>query len=515
MDPEKPPCARFPRTELEISIGCSHAQDHRKHEVFTLKSGSEYNVLDMTDAFARLRTLLGPKGWLDDAADFAPFEKEERGLFKGKAAAVARPADTREVAEILKICNEARIGVVPQSGNTGLVGGGVPDPSGKQIVLSLARLDRLRALDTVNDTIAVEAGMILAEIQKRAAEVDRLFPLSLAAEGTCRIGGNLSTNAGGINVLRYGMARDLVLGLEVVLADGRVLDSMTGLRKDNTGYDLKQIFLGAEGTLGIVTAAVLKLFPAPREVETCLVALPDPKAAIELLGRAKSESGGNVQAFELTQRRLIDYVLAHIPGTSDPMAERHEWYALIEFAAGDIGGALKTMVERLLERAMEDGLVLDAVLAASQQQRKALWKLRESMTEAQKPEGASIKHDVSVPVSSVPAFIAEATTLCERMVPGARVCAFGHAGDGNIHFNVSRPLDWQDAPFQALRHEMNGAVHAIVGRMRGSISAEHGVGILKRDDLPKYKDPTALALMRTLKTALDPNGILNPGKVVP
>ncbi|MFM8799957.1 MAG: FAD-binding oxidoreductase [Tagaea sp.] len=469
----------------------------------------------MTAEFDRLRALLGPKGWLETDADIAPYEKEERGLFKGKAAAVARPADTNEVAEVLKICNAARIGVVPQSGNTGLVGGGVPDASGRQIVLSLARLDRVRGLDAANDTIAVEAGVILADIQKRAAEAGRLFPLSLAAEGTCRIGGNLSTNAGGINVLRYGMARDLVLGLEVVLADGRVLDAMKGLRKDNTGYDLKQIFLGAEGTLGIVTAAVLKLFPAPREIETCLVAVPDPKAAIELLGRAKNESGGNVQAFELTQRRLIDYVLAHIPGTSDPLAERHDWYALIEFASGDLGGALKTMVERLLERAMEDGLVLDAAIASSEQQRKALWKLRESMTEAQKPEGASIKHDVSVPVSSVPEFLAEATALCEAMVPGARVCAFGHAGDGNIHFNISRPTDWRDADFQARRKEMNAAVHGIVGRMRGSISAEHGVGILKRDDLPKYKDPTAIELMRTLKAAFDPNNILNPGKVVP
>lgn len=472
-------------------------------------------IRPMTAEFDRLRALLGPKGWLETDADIAPYEKEERGLFKGKAAAVARPADTNEVAEVLKICNAARIGVVPQSGNTGLVGGGVPDASGRQIVLSLARLDRVRGLDAANDTISVEAGVILADIQKRAAEAGRLFPLSLAAEGTCRIGGNLSTNAGGINVLRYGMARDLVLGLEVVLADGRVLDAMKGLRKDNTGYDLKQIFLGAEGTLGIVTAAVLKLFPAPREIETCLVAVPDPKAAIELLGRAKNESGGNVQAFELTQRRLIDYVLAHIPGTSDPLAERHDWYALIEFASGDLGGALKTMVERLLERAMEDGLVLDAAIASSEQQRKALWKLRESMTEAQKPEGASIKHDVSVPVSSVPEFLAEATALCEAMVPGARVCAFGHAGDGNIHFNISRPTDWRDADFQARRKEMNAAVHGIVGRMRGSISAEHGVGILKRDDLPKYKDPTAIELMRTLKAAFDPNNILNPGKVVP
>jgi FAD/FMN-containing dehydrogenase len=474
-----------------------------------------YDRAAMNEILMRLRDLVGPAGWLDAPADRAPYEKEERGLFHGKARAVVRPADTREVAAVLRFCNEHRLPVVPQGGNTGLVGGGVPDTSGTQIVLSLARLDKIRALDPVNDTITVDAGVVLADIQKRAAAADRLFPLSLAAEGSCRIGGNLSTNAGGINVLRYGMARDLVLGLEVVLADGRVLDTMTGLRKDNTGYDLKQIFLGAEGTLGVITAAVLKLFPAMREVETCFVALPDPKAGIELLGRAKAESGGNVQAFELTERRLLDFVFAHIPGTGDPLAEKYPWYALIEFAAGDLGGALKTMVERLLERAMEDGLILDAAIASSEQQRKALWKLRESMTEAQKPEGASIKHDISVPVSSVPDFLTRGTTAVEAFVPGARVCAFGHAGDGNIHFNVSRPLDWADDKFQAVRHEMNARVHAIVAEYRGSISAEHGIGILKRDELPLYKDATALDLMRTLKAAFDPNNILNPGKLLP
>jgi len=478
------------------------------------RTGRYYRA-PMNDALTRLRNLVGPKGWLDAPADIAPYEREQRGLFHGKARAVLRPADTREVAAALKICNAAKIAIVPQSGNTGLVGGGVPDQSGTQIVLSLDRLDKIRALDPVNDTITVDAGVILADIQKRATDADRLFPLSLAAEGSCRIGGNLSTNAGGINVLRYGMARDLVLGLEVVLADGRVLDTMTGLRKDNTGYDLKQIFLGAEGTLGIITAAVLKLFPALREVETCFVALPAPQAAIELLGRAKAESGGNVQAFELTERRLIDFVLAHIPGTADPLAEKHSWYALIEFAAGDLGGALKPMVERLLERALEDGLILDAAMAASEQQRKALWKLRESMTEAQKPEGASIKHDISVPVSSVPDFLARGTKAVEDFVPGARVCAFGHAGDGNIHFNVSRPLDWTDDKFQAVRHEMNARVHAIVAEYRGSISAEHGIGVLKRDELPLYKDATALELMRMLKAAFDPNNILNPGKLLP
>jgi FAD/FMN-containing dehydrogenase len=468
-----------------------------------------------SDTLARLYAIVGPTGWIDAPLEMAPFEKEERGLFAGRAALVLRPADTAQVAEILAECNRARIAVVPQGGNTGLVGGGTPHDTGTEIVLSLSRLNAIRSLDLANDTMVVEAGCVLADIQKKAADNDRLFALSLAAEGSCQIGGNLATNAGGINVLRYGMARDLVLGLEVVLADGRVWSSLKGLRKDNTGYDLKHLFVGAEGTLGVVTAAVLKLFPAPREVETCLVAVPSPAAAIELLQRAKSQSGGSVVAFELTQRRLLDFVLAHIPGTADPIAGRYEWYALVEFGAGDMGGALKGMVERLLERAFEDGLALDAVLASSQAQRKALWKLRESMTEAQKHEGGSIKHDVSVPVSSVPTFLARATEICETMVPGARVCAFGHAGDGNIHFNVSQPAGADRARFMDLRHAMNERVHDLVAAMGGSISAEHGVGQLKRDDLVRYKDPVTLELMRTLKRSFDPNNILNPGKVVP
>jgi D-lactate dehydrogenase (cytochrome) len=316
-------------------------------------------------------------------------------------------------------------------------------------------------------------------------------------------------------VLRYGMARDQVLGLEVVLADGRVLSSLGALRKDNTGYDLKQLFMGSEGTLGIITAAVLKLHPAPREVETCLIALPSPQAVVDLLGRARAGSGGNCIAFEFTQRRLIDFVLRHIPGTSDPFDRPHPWYVLAEFAAGDMGGALKGMVERLLESAFEDGLALDAVVATSAAQRKALWKLRESMTEAQKPEGGSIKHDVSVPVSALPAFVERASALCERMVPGARVCAFGHAGDGNIHFNVSQPVGADRAAFMAGMHAMNHSVHAIVADLDGSISAEHGIGQLKRDAMPHYKSAVALDLMRALKRTLDPNGILNPGKVVP
>ncbi|MBL8831039.1 MAG: FAD-binding oxidoreductase [Rhodospirillales bacterium] len=467
------------------------------------------------DLLDRIRSAVGPKGWLSESADMVRFEREERGLYIGKAALVVRPASTDEVAEVLRICNRERIAVVPQGGNTGLVGGGVPHATGNEIVLSLSRMNRIRGLDIENDTILAEAGCILADIQKAAADADRYFALSLGAEGTCQIGGNLSTNAGGSNVLRYGMARDQVLGLEVVLADGRVLSSLSGLRKDNTGYDLKQLFMGSEGTLGIITAATLKLHPAPREVETCLIALPTPKAVVELLGRAKAGSGGNCIAFEFTQRRLIDFVLKHIPGTSDPFERPHPWYVLAEFAAGDMGGALKGMVERMLGQALEDGLALDAVIAASAAQRKALWKLRESMTEAQKPEGGSIKHDVSVPVSKLPTFVERASALCEGMVPGSRVCAFGHAGDGNIHFNVSQPVGGDRAAFMSGMDAMNHAVHAIVAELDGSISAEHGIGRLKRDKLPYYKSAVALDMMRSIKHTLDPNGILNPGKVIP
>ncbi|MBI1244320.1 MAG: FAD-binding protein [Alphaproteobacteria bacterium] len=463
----------------------------------------------------RLRAIVGPKGIVDSTSEAAKFERDERGLFNGKAAIILRPSSTEEVAAILKACNDAAVAVIPQGGNTGLVGGSTPTPAGNEIVLSLSRMNRIRGLDAANDTISVDAGCILAEIQKAAAAVDRQFALSLAAEGTCQIGGNLSTNAGGINVLRFGMAREQVLGLEVVLADGRILSTMNALRKDNTGYDLKQIFIGAEGTLGVITGAVLKLQPAPRETSTCLVAVSSPAAAIELLGRAKTGSGGNCVAFELTHRRLLDFVFAHIPETADPLGRPYEWYVLAEFAAGDMGGALMAMVEGLLERAFEDGLALDATIAASEAQRRALWRLRESMTEAQKPEGGSIKHDIAVPVSAVPEFLEKARVACEALVPGCRVCAFGHAGDGNIHFNVSQPVGADRAGFLARWHDMNHAVHEIVASMGGSISAEHGIGRLKRDELPFYKDAVAIDLMRAMKRAFDPNGILNPGRVIP
>jgi FAD/FMN-containing dehydrogenase len=471
-------------------------------------------------AIDRLKDVVGPKGWTSDPAEMAPHLLEERGHYRGRAALLLRPAATAEVAAIVKVCAETGTALVPQGGNTGMMGGATPFEHGGEVLLCLSRLNRIRKLDALNYTMTVEAGCVLANIQKAADDADRLFPLSLGAEGTCQIGGNLSTNAGGVQVLRYGMARDLVLGLEVVLADGRVWDGLRSLRKDNTGYDLKQLFLGAEGTLGIITAAVLKLFPRPREVETAFVAVRGPAAAIELLARVRAGTGDAVTAFELISRTALDMVLRHIPGTSDPLAERHDWYVLIECSSGDSGGGLKDALEKALEAALEAGFLHDAALATSVEQAKAMWRLRESITEAQKPEGGSIKHDVSVPVSAVAELIAEGSAAVARAIPGIRPVAFGHVGDGNIHFNVSQPAhESKDGPeraaFLARWEEINRIVHDIVARMGGSISAEHGIGRRKVGELVHYKSPLEIELMRTLKRTLDPQNILNPGKVVP
>ncbi len=463
---------------------------------------------------AALIQSLGPSGILIAPDRMAPYLTDERGRYRGRAAAVLRPADTASVAAAVAACARHRVPIVPQGGNTGLCGGATPDPDGRAVLLSLNRLDRIREVDPADYTITAEAGVILADLQHAAAAADRLFPLSLGGEGTARIGGNLSTNAGGTGVLRYGNARDLTLGLEVVLPDGRVWDGLSGLRKDNTGYDLKQLFIGAEGTLGVITAAVLKLFPKPHRVETALLAISGPAEAVALLARARAATGDRVTAFELVLRPSLDLVLAHIPDTRDPFAVPHPAYVLLELSAGAPQDDVRASLEAFLAAALADGLLTDAVIAESGRQAAAFWRLRESVPEAQKRAGASIKHDVSVPVSRIPSFLDAASRGVVETVPGVRVCAFGHVGDGNIHFNLSQPEDMDGAAFMTREADLNRIVHDIVTGMRGSFSAEHGIGQLKRAELARYKPPVALDLMRRVKESLDPDALMNPGKVL-
>jgi D-lactate dehydrogenase (cytochrome) len=466
------------------------------------------------DALRRIQEAVGPKGWTDEPAAMAPYLVEQRGLYHGRARLVVRPETTAEVAAVVGLCAEAGIPIVPQGGNTGLAGGGVPSERGDAIVLSLGRMNRIRALDPLNDTITVEAGVVLQRIQEAAAAADRLFPLSLGAEGSCVIGGNLSTNAGGTGVLRYGNARSLVLGLEVVLPDGRIWDGLRGLRKDNTGYDLKQLFIGAEGTLGVITAAVLRLFPRPHDVVTAMVAVRDVAAAVELLSLVRAGTGEAVTAFELMTRIGMDSAARHIAGVTDPFHKPYSHYVLIECTSAHGPGPLRGAVEGALEGALERGLVLDAVFAESRAQAKALWYIREVLPEAQKFEGGSIKHDVAVPVSRVADFIAEANAAVEAAMPGIRPFAFGHVGDGNIHYNLSQPLGMDKDAFLAEWPRLNRVVHDIVvGKYKGSISAEHGIGLVRKAELPRYKSEVELDLMRRVKAALDPKGLMNPGKI--
>jgi D-lactate dehydrogenase (cytochrome) len=470
--------------------------------------------MDDETALDRIKQVVGPKGWIADPAEIEPYLLEWRGLFHGNTKLVVRPASTAAIAEVVKICAAARLPIVPQGGNTGLMGGGVPWEDGRSIVLSLTRMNRIRAIDALNFTMTAEAGCILADLQKAADAQDRLFPLSLGAEGTCRIGGNLSTNAGGVGVLRYGNARELALGLEVVLADGTVWDGLRGLRKDNTGYDLKQLFIGAEGTLGIITAATLKLFPKPREQETAFVAFADVRDVMDAFARARAASGDQLTAFELIPRFGLEIAMKHVPGVVDPLAAVHPWYALLEVSSSQAGGGLKDALERFLADAMDSGLVKDGTIAASAAQAREIWRIREGIVEGQIPEGGSIKHDVSVPVSRVADFIETASAAVAAALPGVRPVAFGHVGDGNIHYNLSQPVGADRAAFLARWAEMNRIVHDIVDRLGGSISAEHGIGRLKRDELAHYKPAAALDLMRRVKRALDPDNIMNPGKIV-
>ncbi|RXT52797.1 hydroxyacid dehydrogenase [Bosea sp. Tri-44] len=460
-----------------------------------------------------LAGIVGAKNVITDADAMVPYLKEPRGLFHGKAQAVVRPGSTAEVSAVMRWASETGATVVPQGGNTGMVGGQTPVAEGREIILSLQRLDKVRSVDVSGDTMTVEAGVILQKAQEAAEAAGRLFPLSLASEGSCTVGGNLSSNAGGTAVIAYGNARELCLGLEVVLADGRVWNGLRQLRKDNTGYDLKNLFIGSEGTLGIITAAVLKLFPLPTARATAFLAVPDPEAALSLLNKAKASAGGTLTTFEIMPRIGLDFVVRHASGARDPLSEPSPWYVLMEVSAQAEAG-LSEAVEAFLGEALEEGLVTDAVLAGSLGQRADLWKLREMLSEVQTHEGGSIKHDISVPLHATPEFLKRATARVEAMVPGCRPVPFGHLGDGNIHFNVSQPVGADKAAYLAGWSAMNEAVHAIVTELKGSISAEHGIGRLKRSLLPGVKDPVELDLMRTVKAALDPKGVLNPGSVL-
>jgi D-lactate dehydrogenase (cytochrome) len=462
------------------------------------------------ELIAKFRAIVGDKYAVTDAADIAPYVTEERDLFHGKSPLVLRPASTAEVSEICKLASKHKIALVPQGGNTGLVGGQTPHNG--EVVVSMRRLDKIRDVDTASNTMTCEAGVVLQVAQQRARDVDRLFPLSLGAEGSCTIGGNLSTNAGGTAALAYGVAREMALGLEVVLADGRTLNLMSKLKKDNTGYDLRNLFIGAEGTLGIITAATLKLFPKPRAIETAYVGLKSPAQALQLLSIAQNEAAGSLTSFELLADIAVDFSIRHGIDIRDPLTTKHPWYALMELSSSrdDARDAL----EQILAQGMEEGIVDDAVIAANLSQRAAFWKLRDEMSAAQKPEGGSIKHDISVPVAAVPDFIEEANAAVVKLIPGSRPVPFGHLGDGNIHYNVSQPVGGNAEDFLARWHEVNEVVFAIVKRMGGSISAEHGIGVLKRDELPDVKDKVAIELMRSIKAMLDPLGIMNPGKVL-
>jgi FAD/FMN-containing dehydrogenase len=461
-----------------------------------------------------LREILGADGLLTAAADCAPFLTDHRRLYQGAALAVALPRSVAQVSQLLSLCHAQRVGVVPHGGNTGYCGGATADESGRQLVLSLRRLNRIRSLEAANYSLVAEAGCVLAQVQRAADEADRCFPLSLGSEGSCQIGGNLSTNAGGVSVLRYGMMRDLVLGLEVVLADGRVLPGLSALRKDNTGYDVRSLFLGAEGTLGVITAASLRLFPKIRARATALAAVPEVRAAVELLARLREASSDRVSSFELIPRIGIELTTRHIAGVSEPLERPYPWYVLCELGASRAAEALDAVLEETLGSALTEGLVLDAAVARSERQRAALWKLRESIPEAQRLEGAGLKHDVSVPVGALAEFVTRASQWVSANVPDGLLVAYGHVGDGNLHFNVSAAPGAQRERFLAREQPVRRAIHDLVSEFGGSFSAEHGIGRLKVGELERYTSPVELALMRAVKRAFDPHGIMNPGKVL-
>jgi FAD/FMN-containing dehydrogenase len=463
---------------------------------------------------ADLKTAVGEGAWLDDREDLSAYTIDFRRLYRGVTPLVLFPDRVEQVARVLALCNRDRVGIVPQGGNTGYCGGATPDESGSQIVLSLRRLNRVRQIDAANLSLIVEAGCTLADAQAAARSQHRLFPLSLGSEGTAQIGGNLSTNAGGTAVLRYGMMRDLVLGLEVVLADGRVLSGLKSLRKDNTGYDVKSLFIGAEGTLGVITAACLKLFPEPQDSATALVGVDSPARAVELLEHLRSAAGEALSTFELMPRIAVALTVQHIPRVANPLDQDAAWYVLVELTSSNARSGLTETLGGALQQAAERGAVRDAVLAISLAQAEAMWKLRESIPEAQRHHGASLKHDVSVPVSSIPALIERGGEIVRRLAPEGEVISYGHVGDGNLHFNVGQRPGTPTADFTARAAPLEAALFDLTESLGGSISAEHGIGRLKAHELARRADPVELAAMRSLKTAFDPNGILNPGKVL-
>jgi FAD/FMN-containing dehydrogenase len=458
------------------------------------------------DVLSRLKSVLGEGGWSQDPDRLAPKLLEWRDRWRGTTPLLALPKTTAEVAAVVGVCFEAGVAITPQGGNTGLVGGQIPQG---EVLLSTERMRAIREIDVDDEVIVVEAGATLAAVHEAAAEVRRRFPIGLASEGTATVGGVISTNAGGTQVLRYGMARNLVLGLEAVLPNGEIWRGLKRLRKDNTGYDLKQLLIGAEGTLGVVTAAALKLYPLMASRAVALAGVESPEAAIRLLARAKEETGGGVEAFELMARQGIDFVLKNIPGARDPLEGVHPWYVLAEFGSGE-PGASEAAMERFLERGLEDGLIVDAVVAQTDAQAKAIWNLRENQSPAQKTEGATWKHDVAVPVSQVTAFLREADAIVRAIVPDARIVAFGHVGDGNIHYDVLRPVGGLDAEHAARRDAGSRQVHDLVARLGGSISAEHGLGSMKTEEARRYKSPVEIAALVAIRNALDPKRIMNP-----
>jgi FAD/FMN-containing dehydrogenase len=462
----------------------------------------------------KLNEILAADEILSDPSDIAPFLTDHRQLYQGRALAVVVPRTVEQISRLVRFCSEHRIGVVPHGGNTGYCGGATPDDSAKQIVVSLRRLNRIRSVDAINYSLVAEAGCILADVQRAADDVERFFPLSLGSEGTCQIGGNLSTNAGGLNVLRYGMMRDLVLGLEVVLADGRVWSSLGALRKDNTGYDIKSLFLGAEGTLGIITAASIKLFPKIRSAATAFAAVRDVRSAVDLLARLREASGDRVSSFELIPRIGIDLTTKHIPGAKDPLQRRYSWYVLCDLTSARGAEPLDVVMEEVLASALQDGLVLDAALSRNERERASLWKLRETIPEAQRIDGASLKHDISVTITALPDFVERASAWVQANVPDGRLVIYGHVGDGNLHFNLNQAPGADRNSFLAREPVIKRAIHDLVHEFGGSFSAEHGIGRLKIEELERYASPVELDLMRAVKHALDPNGVLNPGKVL-